>query len=140
MDAKGRMVSALSALAQKQWDLRKRPLLLSDVPRLLAVDYPDINREQVLGDMSLKKFVKETAESSSYKVIEHPNQKPKVGILPPSASYKFPADVQEHHVSLERSGERERMVLDFIKLLGDLPAGELEKVVIPASVLVKLLK
>jgi ribosomal protein S4 len=96
-------------------------------------DYKDI-----LSGRSLKKFIKET--EGKYKLVEHPYQKAKVALIPKNESYKFPEldEKQEQSVIINRNAEK--ALIEFLKALKKLPEQDQEKVQIPVSVLVKMLK
>ena len=90
-------------------------------------------------------FVKRTEKKDGYRLVEHPVQKPKVGIVPYEVEFKFSEfertapfteDPPEatHFVS-----ERERAVLSFLRSLSHLSEQEIDSVVIPTRVLTKLL-
>ena len=141
MSNRNELVNALAKLSFTHWEEKKAPLLLSDVPRSLELEYPHIDRASVLGEQSLKAFAKETAGDNSYRVIEHPTQRPKVGLLPSGNPFEFEVleEKDAPHSKRSNSGNRET-VFRFFKLLASLPSNDLEKINIPVSVLVKMMK
>lgn len=138
---------ALKKIADEYWGERKQPLLLSALPEKLSDavgDYKD-----VIGNRSLKSFILSSGEGFGFKLIAHPTQSAKLGLLPVEANFEFPAEEEAPQqraivATQERTRERgirsQEPVLTLLRALRALPAEELEKVVIPVSVLVKLLK
>lgn len=132
----------LKEQAQKQWDLDEQPYLLSLASpdlRPLAIDYHDI-----IGPERLKAFAERTAADGGYRVVAHPQQKAKVGIVPATVQFEFPAAEERHRAvnpdaHHERLNDREQIVVAFLRALSKLPDSELDGVIIPARVLAKLL-
>ena len=131
--------AALKTISDEHWKAHGGPVLLSNLPPLLepkATGY-----KQTLGDRSLKSFIKEAGADAGFKLIEHPTQRAKVALAPIDATYEFPPEEPRTvHRHPGNSGNGQEAVLALLRALGKLPPEELEKVVIPISVLVKLLK
>lgn len=129
---------ALKDIAEEHWNLYKCPILLSNIPYVLKEKVS--NYKEVLKDVSLKAFIKESAGEFGYKLHEHPEQKAKVGIIPANEHYEYEIqDVTDSKIALG-SNKREELLISFFKSLSTLPKEEIEKVNIPVSVIVKLLK
>lgn len=130
----------LKEKAKKAWDDEGHPYWLSYLaPDLkpLGVDY-----KTILGEERLKQFARRT-EGDSYRYVEHPRMKAKVGIVPPASEFEFADEPLTQPAETDRRGdqaaEREQAVLHFFRALSKLSDDELEGIVIPTSVLVKLL-
>lgn len=136
MEDQNKLVIALRAISEKYWAERKSPVLLSALPRMLESEIPDYRT--VLGLRTLKAFIKETGEAAGYKLVEHPVQRARVGIAPTAAAYEYPLESPPPKTIPSKSNQG--VTLAFFRALATLPDAELDKVVIPASVLVKLLK
>jgi hypothetical protein len=133
-------VGFLKRKADEFWQV-EQPYLLSRVA-------PDAKAEKIdyrtiLGDERLKMFVKRTGATGGYRLVEHPIQKPKVGIVPADVQFSFPSDgthgAHPEHRSATVS-DRERVVLAFLRALSNLTDDDLEAVSIPVRVLAKLLE
>lgn len=137
----------LKASADHTWKDLEQPYLLS----MAATDMKDggIDYRLVLGDEKLKAFVKRTEKAGGYRLVEHPTQKAKVGLVPGDAEFSFPsphvarvgikADVQIPEHNAAPSSEQWRVVVTFLHALSCLSDEEINSVVIPTRVLVKLL-
>lgn len=132
-----KLTLALRDVCDKNWNERQTPLLLSSLPRLIEERVK--NYREVLGGRTLKAFIKEIGDSSGFMVVEHPTQKARVGITPTNANYSFPSESSSLPKTAVVKSNRE-VTLAFFSALATVSDAELDKVVIPASVLVKLLK
>lgn len=135
IEDQNKLVAALKSISEKYWAERNLPALLSALPRMLESEIPDYRT--VLGLRTLKAFIKET-EAAGYKLVEHPVQRARVGIAPAAAAYEYPLESPLSKTIPSKSNQG--ATLAFFRALATLPEAELDKVVIPASVLVKLLK
>lgn len=132
--------------AKERWERLSEPFLLSQIPSALreenGTDY-----KTILGEERLKSFVRETQASEYYFFVEHPNQKAKVGVVPPNVDFKFPEretreDEKFKKISSDPArvrNEEIKTIEAFLTLLSKLPDEDLEKVNIPTKVLVKLI-
>lgn len=139
---------ALKRIADAHWAHRESPILLSELPKKLKDEAP--NYKEVLGGKSLKAFAMAGGQGAGFKLIVHPSQPAKLGLVPEHVEFEFPND--EAHPQgdisavLGLGGVRTRIprsqepVLVLLRALRTLPSEELEKVVIPVSTLIKLLK
>jgi hypothetical protein len=130
--------------AADRWERDQSPYLVSDIGNDLkaeGISYRDIIGEEI----NLVGFLRENA-AGKFKVIAHPIQKAKVGVIPPDRDYSFDRRVEPTPDSSERRFERTRrqtpkkyVVLNFLEALAELDESEIEKIQIPLSVLAKLL-
>ncbi|MDK2761938.1 MAG: hypothetical protein KYX64_11345 [Sphingopyxis sp.] len=135
------LIEFLRQRAQERWDTDEKPYPLSLVSTELArqgVDY-----RTILSDERLKSFVKRIPESSGFKVVEHPLQRAKIGLIPSDQVFSF-EDEQDDPSSAVASKtraptDREQVVISFLRALARLPDSTLDEVVIPTKVLVRLL-
>jgi len=131
-----KLIDALEQIAVHHWNTNKQPVLLSNLPPLLMKNLPDY--KDILSGRSLKKFIKES--EGKYKLVEHPYQRAKVALLPKDESYKFPELDEKHEQSVIIDRNAEKALIEFLKALKKLPEQDQEKVQIPVSVLVKMIK
>lgn len=115
----------------------------SKTPYLLSFLSPDLKTEgssykDIVGeDETLKQFVVRTGDAYGYKLVQHPAKKAKVGVIPIGEEFTFEDETRASSHNL-RESRPDGVLVDFLKALGRLPASDVDKVVIPASVLVKL--
>lgn len=130
---------------QEHWDAHQQPYLLSLLgPELLkeGVDYKAILGQQKLGD-----FIRGTPHR--IRVVTHPTQRAKIGLIPTNQAFEYAAVVQ--HTAPEapaaptssHSGKRSRrwyIVSNFLQLVSELDDEDRVKVDIPTPILTKLMK
>ena len=132
MDEKS-LIASLSQTTQNTWRDEKRPVLISNIPRLFSgADF-----RSVIGEEGVKAFVKRTSAAGGYKVVEDPNHKARIGIIPAGETFEFPELIPVAPPENKRTGEA---LLAFLNVLGDLTAEEQRSVVIPVDVIVRLLR
>lgn len=142
------LTAVLKDISVEHWNTRKSPILLSQLPGKLEPLVPGY--KDLLAGKSLKAFALESGASAGFKLVEHPIQRAKLGLVPFDVEFEFPKDDQSkegdtsagfsRHGSTDRTLRNEEPVLALLRALRWLPEEELEKVVIPVSALVKLLK
>lgn len=129
----------LMDIAKAHWQANAQPILLSNLPPLLLSDFPDYKKS--LGTNSLKQFILESAESSGYRLVEHPTQAAKIGLLPDAESFEFAASTVTQDIQATQNPRaNEKALIEFLRALKTLPAKDIAEVHIPVSVLVGLLK
>ena len=132
--------------AGEVWRDMQRPYLLSLLsPELKA---HDIDYKAVLGPLKLKEFL-QSSGSGKLKLILHPTQRSKVGIIPYDKEFAYEAteiepvteaELVRSNPSFARPLNARFVVMNFLQLLATLPKDEAEKVHIPTSVLAMLIK
>lgn len=128
--------------AAERWAAEQQPYLLSSVAPDLKARGQDYR--SALGEERLKAFVKRMGETGEFRVVEHPRQKAKVGIVPVGEDFEFSEEGDRLPngpgvAARAFPSSRERTVLDFLRILGHLPDPLLEEVSIPTKVLARLL-
>ena len=138
-DPKSILVEKLNQLATTHWEVKAEPLLLSQVGVSLQAE--SLDYKSILEDSSIRRFVSE--HCPQLKVVQHPTQFAKIGIIPVSEQYAFPLD-QSSNTSVHRQSDSvrksRRALYDFISALADLPESDTQGVVIPTNVLIQLLE
>lgn len=141
LDEQG-LIAHLKQKTQERWDADEQPYLIS----LIASDLITIGEDYrtILGEERLKPFVKRVEEAGAFRVVEHPSQLAKVGLVPADKEFEFGveeglAENTQLRESTNRSNTREQAVVGFLKALSRLPDSALDEVVIPTKVLVRLL-
>ena len=131
--------------AQQTWDEHKQPYLLARLsPDLMAegVDY-----RQILGEQKLKDFL--ASHSEKVKVIVHPQQKAKIGLLPSDVDFEYdPVPEATIHSPPKRStpdsglhGSKRRYIFgSFLQMVSELEEADAKQVEIPAHILAKLMR
>lgn len=123
------------------WQTPKKLLLLADVPSELK-EHKDLNYKDILGEKRLKAFADETQGSGGYKLIQHPNQKAKLALVPFDADYEFP-EANLDTVGAKRRpdlpGNHRKVTLDFLSVIKGLPERDQSEIVIPTRIIAKLI-
>ena len=134
------LTAAIKEISEEYWAEHSFPALLSGLPKKLEAKFPDYRT--TLGARSLKAFIKETECVESYWLIEHPTIRAKVGVSPASVTYEFPQEPvrQPKKPAVIESSDNQATTLAFLRVLATLPESDLDKIVIPVSILTKLLK
>ena len=115
------------------WKESEKPLLLSKIPSLLKKE----NYKEILNGVSLKDFISETSGENGYKIVEDSRNKARVGIIPFSEKYTYQL-LTSSRTDENKLRNNKDVLIDFLKMLSTLPDEELDSIVIPARVLVKL--
>lgn len=138
------LIEFLKEKARSSWDDAEQPYLLSMVSPDLKAE--DIDYRSILGEERLKTFVKRTEGNNNYNMVEHPSQKAKVGVVPAGVQFTFVDNDEYQKTPIEdirpqknSITERERIVIDFLRILSKLPDKDLDGVIIPTRVLAKIL-
>lgn len=134
------LISFFKERAEQQWDDNEQPYLLAAAPSHLR--HVGVNYKEVLGEEKLKAFIKRTQGPDTFRLVEHPNQKPKVGVVPSTAEFSFapteptagPGDHPTNKV------DSEEVVMNFLRALGNLRDADLDGFTIPAKTLAKLVR
>lgn len=134
------LVDILSDITKRHWSTHKKPLLLSSIPPLLVNQFQDY--KIALSGRTLKRFVKETEnlEDSQYKYIEHPSQKAKVGLTPKEINYLFPEPTNSNEINPTFLSDSEKSLINFLKALKNLSQEDQDKIHLPVSVIVNMIK
>lgn len=116
-------------LVRRQWKNKKQPLLLSILPGELmkvGVEY----KKHIGKDINLKAYLMaKSAEGRGFKVLEHPTQKAKIGLIPEDVTFRY----DDALAKIDRSD-----VEAFVRVLSKLEKDQQDKLMLPASLLVKL--
>ena len=133
------IVDFLTAKTKAAWE--------EEQPYLLSFAGPDLTEAQIdyrsiLDGERLKAFVERTSGEDRYQLVKHPHQKAKVGLVPHGAEFQFDeVDQEEALVSqdtLRSMQPKGSALLEFLNALSKLPPDDLDGVIIPTRVLVKL--
>jgi len=143
-NSKAGIIEFVKSIAAEKWDRDRSPYLVSDIGNDLKAE--GISYRDVIGEeTNLAGFLRENARDK-FKVVVHPVQKAKVGVIPPDQDYSFERGVTTSPEAGEKRSERTRrqtpkkyIVLNFLEALAELDESEIEKIQIPLSVLAKLL-
>jgi hypothetical protein len=133
MDA-NQLTAALKVISDRSWTSTNQPVLLSALPRLLRDELDEEYKDMLAGE-SLKAFIKRTGPQFGYRLVEHPTQQAKIGLLPLTAHFEFEAEptlFRSTSVSITDAHA-------FARVLLALTEDERKAILLPASVVVKLL-
>jgi hypothetical protein len=138
------IVEFAAAQAATEWDAEQRPYLLARLSPDLAAR--GVNYREILGDQKLKDFIRTAAEK--IKVVTHPTQKSKIGLIPPDKTFEYTAEAGPAEEPTAAARRRERpsasrrhhIVMDFLHLVSELDDTEAALVQIPTNILTKLMR
>jgi hypothetical protein len=127
-----------------EWRNSSKPYMLNQIsPELMS---KDIDYKKVIYPLTLKQFA--MSIGPDVKMIIHPTQKSKIGLVPKDQMFDFQGTEAESDFSQRTSSSSPKKhykisrakfaVLNFLDALNKLDDKELESVVIPVSVLAKL--
>lgn len=131
----------LKRKAQEAWSESSEPYYLAMVQPDLAKS--GLNYKDAIREMKLSEFAN---KSDEFNFVRHPKKFAKIGVVPLGKEYSFPEldrrEVEIGSVKVERDtfAGRERVVMDFLRLLSNLDEDNLRGFSIPASVIAGILK
>jgi hypothetical protein len=83
---------ALKELADSHWKSRNAPILLSSLPTAMRDKFPEAHELKKIFGGSVKSFIKKSGSEFGYQLIEHPNQRAKLGLAPAGVYYDFASE------------------------------------------------
>ena len=115
------------------WQHQKTPFLLSSIGK----DYSKQEIKEQTQSQSIIFWIKQNLDAMGLKLIVHPNQKAKIGLIPKTEQFTYEEVIEQK--TEQKASDRE-LTLAFIELLQKkCTASELEQIHIPLKVLTKLL-
>lgn len=139
------ILSFAAERAQEEWDKNEQPYMLADLSPDLARN--GINYKSVLGGQRLKAFV--VSSPKHVKVIVHPTQKAKIGLIPPDEEFEFTTEPPSAATQAKsastfggkgRRSHRRHIVSNFLQLLSELDDDAVAQVQLPTHILTKLMR
>ncbi len=124
------------------WEAKAEPYLLSFVANDLKLQGQDY-KSALAPEDRLKTFAERVQDTDHlFKVVQHPTQKAKVGLIPYEKEYAFPAPSSDDRRSVARVARtrNETALLSFLEALKALPDEVLDDIHIPTKALVLLLR
>jgi hypothetical protein len=129
---------------EAHWEEHKTPYLLTYISPDL-VKHKGTTYTEIIFPFNLKRYLSE--KQNLFKIVQHPTQKPKVGLIPVDANFQF--DVNEAPSSVKASEEKvsnqrrpipsKYVVLNFLELISKLDKDEIEEIQLPLPIIAKLL-
>jgi hypothetical protein len=131
---------ALQSITLDYWTAHNRALLLSNLPPLMEARVT--NYKELLEKRSLKSVIKEIAAEAEVRLVVHPTHPAKVAVVPATVEFEFQEDARPAPAKSSGTSQtqEDEPVLLLLRALARLAPEELDKVSIPVSVFVKLLK
>lgn len=128
------LIDLIKTKVQEKWDKNKEPYLLSSV----GSDYKGtVPLKKVLNGKRLKEWAILNQDNLKIDVSIHPTQKEKIGLIPQNESYDYPGEIKE---AIQKTKKNKKTItLEFLSMLGELSEEEADKIIIPTSILTKLL-
>lgn len=123
----------------EKWDKRNEPYLLSSVGSDCK---GEITLKKILNGKRLKEWVTLKLDDLGAELAAHPTQKEKIGLIPKGEHYEYdtqkPSRIRKIHTN-QNHVTRKEITIAFLSILGDLSTEDADKIIIPTSVLSKLL-
>lgn len=123
--------SFVSEMNTKNWNETGTPLLISVLGSEIK-RHPEYHAE--LGGKKLKQWIMENIAVINAKVIQHPQQKEKAGIIPENEKYEYM--VVNAPVKIEHHSKNQ--LLELMSIINKLPQEDIDNIYIPTSALCKL--
>lgn len=131
-----KLIEYIAEKTRVAWE-EKQPFFFSNVAPSLKRH--GLNYREVTGDKSLLAWARDVHQDQ-WKIVRHPNQLSKVGTVPADSPFSF-EEIEAANDGNEPIRSRKKpVVIRFLEELSKLDPDDLDKVNIPVSVIVKLLK
>lgn len=139
----GELLDRIQAIVDENWTRRASPALLSFIGSVLAKEGIDFKSHSP--DGKLATFI--NLYKDRFVVKQHPVDKLVSGVIPAGCEYEFPAPDISRALPVPSDGTEDESLkksrgalYTFIRELAKLPKAEANSVVIPTSVLIRLLE
>ncbi|WP_173913110.1 hypothetical protein [Acinetobacter sp. Marseille-Q1618] len=125
--------SYLKESVSESWKKTGEPFLLSSIGSKFTKE----EIKQNTGGLSITNWIRNNLDSLDLKIVSHPTQKEKIGLIPKNQNYSY----ETNEISVIRTNLTDReLTLSFIELLQKkCTPKELEEINLPLKVLAKLL-
>lgn len=131
------------------WEEKKEPYLLSSVGVDLKKEKGKNIKEELNGE-KLKSWIINNKDSILVEVIEHPLIKEKIGIIPKGEVFNYTSESErkinkKNNISVKsrlcnkKENENLMKLKDFLNMVSVLSEKDLDKVIIPSSVILKIM-
>lgn len=128
------LIDLIKTKVQEKWGKNKEPYLLSSV----GSDYKGtVPLKKVLNGKRLKEWAILNQDNLKIDISIHPTQKEKIGLIPQNERYDYPDEIKEVTQKIKKN--KKAITLGFLCMLGELSEEEADKIIIPTSILTKLL-
>lgn len=138
--AENELIELIKNKVQGKWEKNKEPYLLSSV----GSDFKGTSTlKEVLNGKRLKEWAISNKDKLNVEISIHPTQKEKIGLIPNSEQYEYTSEQKAtkgiRATKATSNSNKKQTTINFILMLGELTPDEADKVVIPTSILSKLL-
>lgn len=142
--AREKVLERISEIVEESWQRQREPVLLSYIGLQLTKE--GIQYREVSPRGQLRALMSDFP--SRFEITVHPNMPLKIGAVPPNTGFEYPQEVVTEMASMVHGSEEisERVkksrgaLYTFIRELSKLSKEDANSVVIPTSVLIKLLE
>lgn len=136
--SKSELVKKIELIVENKWEQDKQPVLLSYLGTKLFEEGFDY--KAILNGSTLTALIR--LETDKFKKVVHPLQRAKTGVIPANKSYEFPSVEEESVTEARRPSvfEARNALYRFIHELSKLDDTEIDSVIIPTRVLIKLME
>ena len=128
---------------EAKWQAIKQPFFLSNIAPALKVE--NLSYREYIGEERLKSAMIRLSETYSFKVIEHPTKRAKIGLIPKYADFNFVSDTSAVTDTAKMQDDAlsqgaTEAASEFLNALARLPPDLLDGISIPATTLARLLQ
>lgn len=132
-NAEDKLIQLIQDKVSETWKKNKQPYLLSSV----GSDFKNTTElKEALNGKRLKEWTILNKDKINVEICTHPTQVEKIGLIPKNETYDYTI---EKKITATPNKSRRLATINFLLALGELSPEDADKVVIPSSVLSKLL-
>jgi len=133
-------ISEVAKIVSEHWRIEKNALYIADIPTKIR-EAKGIDYKEIIGDERLKAFALDTEGAESYKVVMHPRQKAKIGLVPYDVEFSFQEEPKNNGTKIlhDISHNSRETTLSFLEIINKLPLQEKASIQIPVHIIAKLI-
>lgn len=134
------LIKEVAKIVSEHWRIENNALYIADIPTKIR-EAKGVDYKEIIGDERLKSFALDTEGADSYKVITHPRQKAKIGLVPYGVEFSFQEEPEDDNQKMTHNISRNsrETTLSFLELIDNLPSQEKTSIQIPAHIIAKLI-
>ncbi|WP_413514419.1 hypothetical protein [Serratia proteamaculans] len=134
--AENELIDLIKAKVNEKWEKDNEPYLLSSV----GSNFKGTSTlKEALNGKRLKEWVVLNKDRLNVEISMHPTQMEKIGLIPINEKYEYTPEQKSTKTTKATTNYKKQTTINFILMLGELTPEEADKVVIPTSILSKLL-
>lgn len=143
---KAELIEFLKQKMDEHWRTRQSPYLLSEIPADLE-SHKGVSYKEILGEQRLKNFTSETSHEGGYKLVQHPTQSAKLGLVPYDSEFSFTPDNEPlvgvtERLSEDKKTNRSKLkyaTITFLEAVSKLPESDQKEIQIPTRIIAQFI-